>query len=124
MTAPNNIPSDPLVENRRKLTRIQSENQEKILSAALGEFSRFGFRGTTVDRIAAKSGMSKANILYYFKRKNDIYIAVLERILEHWLEPLQALDPNGDPAEELWRYIETKISLSRQSPEASRLFAR
>lgn len=115
--------TDKRVDSHQKLTRIQSANQEKILTAALGEFSRFGFRGTTVDQIAEKSGMSKANILYYFKRKNDIYIAVLERILEHWLEPLQALDPSGDPAEELWRYMETKIQLSRQSPEASRLFA-
>ena len=111
------------MDAHRKLTRIQAENQERILAAALTEFSRFGFRGTTVDQIATGAGMSKANILYYFKRKNDIYLAVLERTLDNWLEPLESMDPNGDPAEELWKYIQIKIHLSRSAPEASRLFA-
>ena len=99
------------------------QNQERILTAALTEFSQFGFRGTTVDQIAEGSGMSKANILYYFKRKNDIYLAVLERTLDNWLEPLESMDPNGNPAEELWKYMQIKIQLSRSAPEASRLFA-
>ncbi len=109
--------------SHRKLTRTQMQNQERILAAALTEFSRFGFRGTTVDQIATGSGMSKANILYYFRRKNDIYLAVLEKTLENWLEPLQSMDPAGDPQQELWKYIKTKIHLSRTAPEASRLFA-
>ena len=104
-------------------TRIQSENQQKILAAALTLFSRYGFRGTTVDQIAARADMSKANILYYFKRKNDIYVAVLEKLLENWLEPLSDMNPDGDPEEELWKYIKAKLKLSAQSPEASRLFA-
>lgn len=109
--------------SQSKLTRTQMQNQERILAAALTEFSRFGFRGTTVDQIAAGSGMSKANILYYFRRKNDIYLAVLEKTLHNWLEPLQSMNPDGNPQEELWKYIQTKIRLSRTAPEASRLFA-
>jgi len=104
-------------------TRIQSENQQKILAAALTLFSRYGFRGTTVDQIATQAEMSKANILYYFKRKNDIYVAVLEKLLENWLEPLGDMNADGDPEEELWKYIQAKLKLSAQSPEASRLFA-
>ena len=115
--------SQDAVVNQRKLTRTQMQNQERILAAALTEFSRFGFRGTTVDQIAAGSGMSKANILYYFRRKNDIYLAVLEKTLDNWLAPLQSMNPHGDPQEELWNYIKTKIRLSRTAPEASRLFA-
>lgn len=110
-------------KSHRKLTRTQILNQERILAAALTEFSRFGFRGTTVDQIATGSGMSKANILYYFRRKKDIYLAVLEKTLNNWLEPLQSMNPDGDPKQELWKYIQTKIRLSRSSPEASRLFA-
>lgn len=115
--------SELAMGTHRKLSRIQTQNQEKILAAALTEFSRFGFRGTTVEQIATGSSMSKANILYYFKRKNDIYLAVLEKILDHWLEPLQSMDPDGDPRDELWKYMRTKIELSRTAPEASRLFA-
>ena len=104
-------------------TRIQTLNEELILDAALEVFSTYGFRGSTVDQIAAKCGLSKPNLLYYFRRKSDIYIAVLERTLADWLEPLRALDAEGDPLEELSRYIRAKLRMSRLKPEASRLFA-
>jgi len=104
-------------------TRIQSQNEELILAAALEVFSAYGFRGSTVDQIARKCGLSKPNLLYYFRRKEDIYIAVLEHTLSDWLEPLRALDPAGDPIEELSRYIRAKIRMSRDNPKASSLFA-
>lgn len=104
-------------------TRIQSQNEALILDAALEVFSAYGYRGSTVDQIAAKCGLSKPNLLYYFRRKEDIYTRVLERTLTLWLEPLQALDANKDPIEELTRYITAKLDLTYARPEASRLFA-
>ena len=104
-------------------TRIQNQNETLILDAALEVFSAYGFRGSTVDQIAAKCGLSKPNLLYYFKRKEDIYTAVLERTLALWLAPLQALDPEKDAIEELTRYITAKLELTFARPEASRLFA-
>jgi TetR/AcrR family transcriptional regulator len=104
-------------------TRIQARNKELILEAALDVFSASGFRGATVDQIAAKSEMSKPNLLYYFRRKEDIYVALLEHTLSDWLEPLRELDPAGDPLTELARYITAKMQMSDASPKASRLFA-
>ena len=104
-------------------TRIQSQNEALILDAALDVFSAYGFRGATVDQIAAKCGLSKPNLLYYFRRKEDIYTAVLERTLALWLAPLQALDPDKDPIAELTRYISAKLDLTFERPEASKLFA-
>jgi TetR/AcrR family transcriptional regulator len=104
-------------------TRIQAQNEELILKAALEAFSAYGFRGATVDQIAANCGLSKPNLLYYFRRKEDIYLAVLEHTLHDWLEPLRQLDPAGEPIAEITRYIRAKIRLSRDNPKASRLFA-
>jgi TetR/AcrR family transcriptional regulator len=104
-------------------TRIQIENQDLILKAALEVFSAYGFRGATVDQIAKKCGLSKPNLLYYFRRKEDIYVAVLEHTLDEWLEPLRRIDPAGDPFVELNGYITAKLDMSRANPEASRLFA-
>jgi TetR/AcrR family transcriptional regulator len=109
--------------DERRQTRIQQVNRRLILDAALDVFSLHGFRGSTVDQIAAKAGMSKPNLLYYFRRKQDIYAAVLESTLDEWLAPLEALDPDGDPIEELRRYISVKLALSADRPGASRLFA-
>ncbi len=106
-----------------KESRIRAANTGIILDAALEVFSAYGYRGSTVDQIAARAGMSKPNLLYYFRRKEDIYVAVLERTLAVWLEPLKLLDRKGDPLEEISRYISAKLKLSRETPKASRLFA-
>ena len=104
-------------------TRIQARNEARILDAAQEIFAEAGFRGATVDQIAAKAGMSKPNLHYYFKRKRDLYVAVLRRTLDLWLEPLEELDPEGDPEAELRHYIARKLYLSRVNPMASRVFA-
>jgi len=107
----------------RKRTRIQLANERRILDAGLEVFSTYGFRGATIDQIAFLAGMTKPNLLYYFRRKEDIYLAVLNRTLNMWLAPLEALDPDGDPAKEIVDYIDRKIEMSRENPKASRLFA-
>ena len=108
---------------QRDGTRIQKKNRRLILAAALEEFSAYGFRGATIDRIAERAGMSKPNLLYYFPRKEAIYLALLEDTLDAWLAPLKRLDPDGDPQEEIGRYIAAKLAMSRDDPKASRLFA-
>ena len=104
-------------------TRIQAINEDIILTAALEVFSAFGYRGSTVDQIAERAGMSKPNLLYYFRRKDDIYRAVLEKTLADWLKPLRGLDPAGEPLAEITRYVRVKMAMSRDNPKASRLFA-
>ena len=57
--------------------------------------------------------MTKPNLLYYFPRKEEIYVAVLEDTLDEWLQPLRELDPAGDPIAEIGRYIDAKLEMSR-----------
>jgi len=110
-------------EAKRQPTRIQAINREIILEAALEVFATHGFRGSTVDQIATRAAMSKPNLLYYYRRKQDIYYAVLQHTLDDWLAPLEAIDAEGDPIEQLRRYITLKLEMSAQNPAASRLFA-
>lgn len=104
-------------------TRIQNEKREVILEAALDVFSTYGFRGATIDQIADAAGMSKPNLLYYFKSKEDIHLTLLQRLLETWLAPLRELDDVGDPLTEIRSYIRRKLEMARDFPRESRLFA-
>jgi TetR/AcrR family transcriptional regulator len=104
-------------------TRIQLRNEERILDAAQDVFATYGYQGATIDEVADRAGISKPNLHYYFKRKRDLYLAVLRRTLEIWLVPLRELDRNGDPAVEIGNYIAQKVQLSRRFPAASRVFA-
>lgn len=106
-----------------KQTRIQQENRARIASAAAEVFAMDGFRGATLDEIAERAGMSKPNLLYYFSSKEEIYGAVLSRLLEDWLDPLRALDETGDPVQEISDYLDRKIEMARDFPVESRVFA-
>ncbi|MBS8225079.1 TetR family transcriptional regulator C-terminal domain-containing protein [Vannielia litorea] len=107
----------------RPRTRIQQKNTSAILDAALDVFSANGFRGATVDQIAKAAGLSKPNLLYYFPSKEAMHQTLLAGLLDTWLAPLRALDPEGDPVEEILSYAGRKLEMSREMPRESRLFA-
>ena len=107
----------------RAPTRIQKKNRAAILDAALDVFSAHGFRGATVDQIAGAAGLSKPNLLYYFPSKEAIHEALLARLLDTWLDPLRAMDPEGEPLAEILGYVRRKLQMSRDYPRESRLFA-
>jgi len=119
----NSATSGLLKDTGRQKTRIQRNNEAKILDAALEVFSKDGFRGATLDRIAAEAAMSKPNLLYYFSSKEEIHIALLKQLLDLWLAPLRAIEADGDPRVELGTYIRRKLEMSRDLPRESRLFA-
>lgn len=106
-----------------KPTRIQQKNRDIILEAALSAFSANGFRGATIDQIAEAANLSKPNVLYYFRSKDEIYQTLLTRLLDTWLTPLEELDPAGDPLSEVLDYVQVKLAMSRDFPRESRLFA-
>ena len=108
---------------KKKDSRIQVRNREKILDAATEIFSMYGYRGATIDQIANKAEMSKPNLLYYFSSKEALYLAVLHNILEIWLQPLKELNEQESPEHEIGAYIDQKIEFSRLYPMASRVFA-
>ncbi|MCU0884045.1 MAG: HTH-type transcriptional regulator RutR [Beijerinckiaceae bacterium] len=105
------------------MTAAGEANRERILDAALACFARTGLNGTRIEAIALGAGLSKTNLLYYFRSKNALYLAVLTRTLDMWLEPLRAIDADRDPRAALSHYITAKLAAARDHPEASRLFA-
>ena len=94
-----------------------------ILAAALDVFAADGFRGATIDRIAEAAGMSKPNLLYYYRGKDEIYRVVLDRLLDTWLAPLRELHPAGDPMREIPRSIRRNRASARHIPREPRPLA-
>jgi TetR/AcrR family transcriptional regulator len=113
----------PRAAKTQRRTRIQEEKEEQILEAALDVFSVSGFRGSTIDQIAEVAGMSKPNLLYYFRTKEAMHRSLIDRVLFTWLEPLRAFDAAGNPENEIRSYIRRKLEMARDFPRESRLFA-
>lgn len=105
----------------RRLRQIE-DKRSAILGAALGLFSRFGLHGTSIDQVAARADVSKSNLLYYFANKEELYVNVLRDLLALWLEPLRGFSAEQDPSEAIGDYIRRKLVVSRDRPDASRLF--
>lgn len=112
-------PSASTLKRRHKLLQ---DKRSVILGAGLALFSRFGLHGTSIDQIASLADLSKSNLLYYFQSKEELYVAVLSDLLSDWLMPLRDFSLEVDPREAIGRYIRRKVTFSRDSPEASRLF--
>lgn len=104
-------------------TRIQQKNRAAIMAAGLDVFAQYGFRGSTLDQIAAAAGLSKPNLLYYFPSKEAIYTALLAQLLDTWLDPMRDIDDTGDPVAEIIGYARRKLKMSEDFPRESRLFA-
>jgi TetR/AcrR family transcriptional regulator len=56
------------------------ESRERILEAAVKEFSAHGLAGARTDRIAVAAGVNKALLYYYFESKEKLYEGALEMI--------------------------------------------
>ena len=59
--------------------RNAEATKQRILAAASEGFSRRGFAGARIDRIAELAGANKRMIYAYFGDKGQLYVAVIER---------------------------------------------
>ncbi len=98
--------------------------EESILKAAEIEFADKGFEGATTSAIAARAGLPKANLHYYFATKTMLYRRVVEGVLSAWLDAAEVFDSGGSAMEALALYIGAKMDLARERPLGSRIFAR
>ncbi|MGH8733197.1 MAG: TetR/AcrR family transcriptional regulator, partial [Burkholderiales bacterium] len=55
-------------------------NRARIIAAAIDEFAARGFKGASMDAIAARTDTTRALINYHFGGKEKIYLAVLEHV--------------------------------------------
>jgi len=110
------------VKTGGKRSQAVSAKKQAILSAALETFSQFGIHGTRLEQVAELAGVSKTNLLYYFPSKEALYVAVLQQILDIWLAPLKAFREELTPLVAIQQYIRLKLEVSRDYPQASRLF--
>ena len=102
---------------------IGAKNKQKILVAAEKAFATYGFKGTSVQQIADEAELPKTNILYYFKSKQGLYVAMLQDIMSLWNSRFDQVTEDDDPAESLADYIADKMTMSRTHPQASKIFA-
>ncbi|QHI95955.1 TetR family transcriptional regulator [Aristophania vespae] len=102
--------------------RDSDQTRQNILDVALKEFAKFGLAGARVDRIAKEMNTTKGMIYYYFKDKEGLYKAVLERIYPCLRAEEQDLSLSElDPIAALERIIDFTIDYHEQHSDFVRI---
>lgn len=79
-------------EQINKIKRDPERTRKRILEAATGEFAERGLSGARVDSIARRADINERMLYYYFGNKEQLYLAVLEKVFVDFNDAEHALN--------------------------------
>jgi AcrR family transcriptional regulator len=92
-------------ENNKEKTR------EKIIKSAIIVFGKFGYKKATMDDIALAVGKGKTGLYYYFKNKEDVFKAVIEKEANELFVTInKAVNDCKTPVDKLRTYFFTRMN--------------
>ena len=101
----------------RSTTPEGREQRARILRVALELFTAHGFRGASLDAVAAEVGISRQGVLHYFPSKTKLLLGVLELRDEESLARAQELED----AEFVTALVDL-VTHNQREPDLTRLF--
>jgi len=91
--------------------------RDQILDAAARLIHVRGYHATSLDDVLRESGVGKGNFYYYFKSKEDLGYAILDRaargLVERSLGPSFA-DPEASPLDQIRAFLNRVLETQRQ----------
>lgn len=94
------------------MAKDHKDAKERIIDVAQRIFARFGFRKTTMDEIAQAARKGKSSIYHYFKSKEEIMQAVMEKEVRVAKEEInKAIAEENTPQEKLRAYVLTRMQV-------------
>ena len=91
--------------------------RDQILNAAARLIHVQGYQSTSLDDVLRESGVGKGNFYYYFKSKEDLGYAIIDRITQGFVErslgPAFA-DATADPVEQIHGFLDRVLEAQRQ----------
>jgi len=89
--------------------------QQEILKAAIRLYQKFGPNGFTMDDLAAATGRSRTSLYYYYKNRDEIYQAVMDKIARDMAAGIrQAVTAVETLREKLYAFCHTKLKASAE----------
>lgn len=99
--------------------------KDTIIDEATRLFAERGYAASSMADLAESVGLRKASLFHHFPSKDDLYSAVLERIMGALSEPIAAsLSDSGTFPERLDRLNDGFVAAFGQRPFAARIVAR
>lgn len=90
--------------------------RDQILNAAARLIHVQGYQSTSLDDVLRESGVGKGNFYYYFKSKEDLGYAIIDRITQAFVErslgPAFA-DAEADPVAQIHAFLDRVLDAQR-----------
>ncbi len=96
---------------------------DRILDAAEDLFAAKGYSATSLGDVADRVGIRSPSLYNHFRNKEALYQAVLERLLQAFIAPLNELLSEPEPVtrERVEQWLETMVRLHHARPNLARL---
>lgn len=65
-----------------RFMRLKASKRERIVEAAVEEFSRHGFRQASLNRLAESIGISKGSLFQYFGNKEGLFLFIFDHAVD------------------------------------------
>src|SRR5579863_10330902 len=104
--------------------RRRGSLDQVLIDAAMDLFASYGYRGTSLARIARAAGVTKGALYWHFYDKEDFFLAVSDRVLGEWTEAFEYRAPARDAREfqaQFTQLFGTTALLNERNPWVSRL---
>jgi len=106
-------------------TRSGSDATARILAAAEALFAEHGFDAVSMNAIAERAGVSKANIFHHFSSKDALYQAVLRNACDETTQQLKHMvAQSGAVASSLSQFAENHLGSILEHDQFARLILR
>ncbi len=103
--------------------RTQSQDsRDEILKAAMQLFANRGFHETSMSEVAREARVSKALIFWHFKTKDELFVAVLNRLLEPYFIDFAEEAAAMDERAQIEKLVESYLSFVRDNASSVRFF--
>jgi len=110
------------MEAQLKRKDIPSQRRQQILAAAAELFSQSGYHGVTVDAIARRAGISKGNLYWHFRSKQEIFQHLADYLVGRLFSPLaDVMLSDAPPPDRLRAMAERCLDAAQADPEAVRI---
>ncbi len=98
------------------------DSRDEILKAAMQLFANRGFHETSMSEVAREARVSKALIFWHFKTKEDLFVAVLNRLLEPYFIDFTEEAAAMDERAQIEKLVESYLSFVRDNASSVRFF--
>src|SRR5271154_750355 len=98
------------------------DSRDEILKAAIQLFATRGFHETSMSEVAREAKVSKALIFWHFKTKEELFLAVLSRLLEPYYIDFAQESRELDERSQVQRLIQSYLVFVRENANSVRFF--